>query len=131
MTDRAVETALRDFFARDPHGCAAVYLFGSRARDDWKEGSDVDVGVLLESEPEPGLKAFCFDLQYELEDDLKRKVDLVVLNHASAELRHYVLRGECLILDRDPSRRIQFEVQTRREYFDLLPILLRYRKLAS
>jgi predicted nucleotidyltransferase len=131
VTDRAVETALRDFFERDPHGCAAVYLFGSRARDDWKESSDVDVGVLLETEPAPGLKAYRFDLQSELEDYLRKRVDLVVLDFAPAELRHYVMRGECLILDRDPSRRIAFEVRTRNEYWDLLPLLLRYRRLAS
>jgi hypothetical protein len=33
-----------------------------------------------------------------------------------------------LLIDRDPSSRIQFEVRARDEYFDLQPILRRYRK---
>jgi hypothetical protein len=31
--------------------------------------------------------------------------------------------------DRDPSARIRFEVRVRNEYFDLLPHLLRYRRM--
>jgi len=38
-----------------------------------------------------------------------------------------VLRDGRLVLDRDPSVRIQFEVRTRNEAFDLEPILHRYR----
>jgi len=43
-------------------------------------------------------------------------------------LIHRVLRDGKLVLDRDPSLRIRFEVQARNRYFDLLPFLLRYRR---
>jgi hypothetical protein len=42
-----------------------------------------------------------------------------------------VLRDGLLVLDRDPSVRIRFEVRARNEYFDLLPFLLRYRRLGG
>jgi len=40
-----------------------------------------------------------------------------------------VLRDGRLLLDRDPSTRIRFETSARREYFDLLPYVRRYRRL--
>lgn len=131
MTDVAVETALREFFARDPRGCAAVYLFGSRARDDYREQSDVDLGMLFEKTPPRTLGAVPAELRRELETLLGLPVDIVVLNHASPELRHHVLRDDRLILDHNRSVRIDFEVATRNEYWDVLPILRRYRKQAS
>ena len=50
-----------------------------------------------------------------------------MLNSAPADLRIRVLRDGHLIVDRDKSRRIAFEVRTRNEFFDLEPILRRYR----
>ena len=121
-------TALRDFFERDPHGCAAVYLFGSRARDDFHERSDVDVAVLWETKPEDPVE---LRIAADLSRLFGREVDVVVLNTASPDVRHRVLRHECLILDHNRSARIRFEVATRNEYFDILPMLRRYRKMAS
>jgi hypothetical protein len=37
------------------------------------------------------------------------------------------LRDGRVVLDRDASARIRFEVKSRNEYFDLLPFLRRYR----
>jgi len=53
----------------------------------------------------------------------------VVLNRAPVDLVHRVLRDGILLLDRDPSGRIRFEVRARNEYFDLLPHLRRYRRM--
>jgi hypothetical protein len=57
-----------------------------------------------------------------------RPVDLVVLNRAPVDLVHHILRDGVLLLDRDRSNRIRFEVRLRNEYFDLLPHLRRYRR---
>jgi len=54
---------------------------------------------------------------------------VVVLNDAPADLVHRVLRDGVLVLETDRSARIRFEVAKRNEYFDLLPILRRYRRL--
>jgi predicted nucleotidyltransferase len=104
-----------------------VYLFGSAARGTARPDSDVDVGVLFAQTPAPTLDAQPYGLAADLESHLGRPVDVVVLNSASADLRIRVLRDGHLIVDRDKSRRIAFEVRTRNEFFDLEPILRRYR----
>ena len=110
-----------------PHVLAA-YLFGSVARGTHGPDSDVDVAVLMERSPEPTLDGFPFDLEAKLEAILSRPTEIVVLNDAPADLVHRVLRDGRLIVDRNPSRRIRFEVQARNEYFDLVPYLKRYRR---
>jgi uncharacterized protein len=121
-----VETQLRDALATRTE-VAAVYLFGSVARGTEREDSDVDVGVLYVVSPPPALDGGPLDLEADLEARLGRPVQLVVLNTAPADLRIRVLRAERLVVDRDRSARIRFEVATRNEFFDLEPILIRYR----
>jgi len=129
-TDRdAIEQRLRRFFAADPRGAAAVYLFGSTARDTARRDSDVDVAVLLQEDPPRTLAGLRVDLQHDLQELLGLPVELVVLNHRSADFIHHVLSDGRLLLDHDPERRIFFEVRARNEYFDLLPFLRRYRRL--
>lgn len=107
----------------------AVYLFGSTARGTRRDDSDVDVGVLVEGRQQRTLAGLKLGLEGELERVLRLPVQLVVLNTAPPDLVHRVLRDGELLLDRDPSARIRFEVRSRREYFDVLPYLRRYRRL--
>lgn len=119
------------FFAATPRGVVAAYLFGSEARGESGPGSDLDVAVLLETEPERTLEGLRLDLRDALERELVRSVDLVVLNRAPVDLVHRVLRDGRLVLDRDSAVRVEFEVRARNEYFDLLPILREYREAES
>lgn len=106
----------------------AAYLFGSVARGGSAPPADVDLAVLYAHTPPPRLDSLPIALQGALERALGVAVDIVVLNRASADLVHRVLRDGVLVLDRDRSTRIRFEVQKRNEYFDLLPLLRRYRR---
>ena len=128
MEDRAaVEQALRAFFAREHHSAVAAYLFGSVARGTPRPGSDVDIAVLYAGEPPASLAGLPLDLEAELERLLGAPVQVVVLNRAPVDLIHRVLRDGVLLVDRDPSTRIRFEVKARNEFFYLQPILARYR----
>ena len=129
MDAERIERELRSFFATHPGDAAAVYLFGSVARGSAHARSDVDIAVLLAEDPPPTLEGLQLDLEDELTRRLGLPVQLVVLNWASPDLIHRVLRDGRIVLDRDRSQRIRFEVRARNEYFDLLPFLRRYRRL--
>ena len=124
----AIVRTLQEFFEADPHGAAAVYLFGSVARDRARPGSDVDVGLLLAAPPPSTLEGQPFDLADALERLLGRPVDVVLLNTAPADLRIRVLRDGLLVFEGDATARVRFEVATRNEAFDLDPILREYRR---
>jgi predicted nucleotidyltransferase len=110
---------------------AVAYLFGSVARGTAKPSSDVDVAVLLKTDPPRTVDGLCLELEGQLERRLGRPVQLVVLNRASCDLVHRVLRDGVLLLERDPGARVRFEVDARNRYFDLQPFLRRYRRLVA
>jgi uncharacterized protein len=124
----AVEARLRAFFEADPRGAVAVYLFGSAARGDAGPDSDVDIGILFAAMPPATLDAPQFAIEGELERLLGGPVQVVAVNRASPDLVHRVLRDGRLVLDRDRSARIRFEVRSRNQYFDMAPIRRLYRR---
>ena len=128
MTSGDVERILRESFAAEPDDLIAAYLFGSMARGTSGARSDVDVAVLYAATPPATLEGLPLDLTSRIEHLVKRPVQVIVLNTAPADLIHHVLRDGVLLLDRDPSARIRFEVRARNEFFDLQPILDRYRR---
>lgn len=128
MSDPALATPLRALLAREVGGPVAAWLFGSRARGEEKPGSDVDVGVLFDRPLEPRLGNEAHQLEGRLEAALGLPVQVVVVSSAPPDLVHRVLRDGVLILDRSPLLRMRFEVKFRNEYFDLQPILARYRE---
>jgi predicted nucleotidyltransferase len=125
-----VVSQLRDYFAAHPEGVTAAYVFGSVARGTARPDSDVDVAVLFSQAPKASLLEQPFALADELRGLLGRPVDLVVLNTASADLVHRVLRDGVRVFQGDAAARVRFEVQRRNEYFDLLPYLQQYRRRA-
>lgn len=130
MRGRTVLTKLlRDYFEAHSDGLDVVYLYGSVARGDLREDSDVDLGLLCTESADAGF----FGVRSRVEDDLEhilgRPVQAIVLDTAPPDLVHRVLRDGILIYERDPSGRISFEVSSRREYLDLLPVLREYRRV--
>lgn len=129
MLDRAtIESGVRSFLDRHPAGVVAAYLFGSVAREDARDTSDVDLAMLFGQDPPRTLDGLGLDLTDELQAELGVPVQIVVLNTAPCDLIRRVLRDGRLLVDRDPSSRIRFEVRSRNEYFDLKPFLDRYRR---
>jgi predicted nucleotidyltransferase len=128
MVDTAAEPALRELFAAEPGNIIAAYLFGSVARGTAGARSDVDVAILYAAAPPHTLEGLPLDLEGRIERVLGRPAQVIVLNTAPVNLVHHVLRDGVLLLDREPGARIRFEVKARNEYFDLQPILARYRR---
>ncbi len=122
--------SLRDAFSKEPEPPTVAYLFGSVARGTARSDSDVDVAVLPSRPPASSLQAR-FALEGRLERALGRPVHLVFLDRAPADLIHRVLRDGLIAHEGDRSKRICFEVASRNAYFDLLPVLQRYRRMGA
>ncbi len=128
MNEPALAAPLRALLVEAPHTLLAAWLFGSRARSEERPGSDVDLGVLFDRPPEPKLGNEAHRLEGRLEEALGLPVQVVVVNTTPPDLVHRILRDGVLLLDRSPRERVRFEVKARNEYFDLQPILARYRE---
>lgn len=105
-----------------------AYLFGSHARGTAREDSDLDVAVLFDGEVDARLGGPLDSLRDAIERACGRRCDLIDARTAPADLVHRILRDGVLLLERDRSVRIAFEVARRNEYFDLLPYLKEYRR---
>ena len=128
MPAATIEDALREFFAAEPTGIIVAYLFGSVARGTAHAGSDVDVAVLYANAPPATIEGLPLDLEDRIRQRVGRPAQVIVLNTAPVDLVHRALRDGVLLLDRAPGTRIHFEVRARNAYFDLQPILARYRR---
>jgi predicted nucleotidyltransferase len=71
------------------YGVVQLALFGSRARDEARPDSDIDVLVSFDG---PATSQRYFGVQFYLEDLLGQAVDLVTDKALRAELRPYVER---------------------------------------
>jgi len=127
MSGDVFEETLRRFLVDAPAELCAAYLYGSRARGTATDTSDLDVALLYREMPPATLSGLPLDLEAKLERLIGLPVQAVVLNGAPPDLVHRVLRDGKVVLDRDPGRRIQFEVKARNEFFDLKPVLDQYR----
>ena len=131
MARDSIEHQLQQFFAEHERDTVAVYLFGSVARGDANDASDVDVAVLYRHDPPATFDGLPLELEGQLERRLGRPTQVVTLNRAPVDLRARVLRDGALIVDRDPPVRVRFEVRTRNEWFDLQPVLREYRRFGA
>jgi predicted nucleotidyltransferase len=117
----------RDAVAADERVLVA-YLFGSFARGCATDSSDIDIAVLFRERIDARLGGPLDSLRDAVERACHRPCDLVDARAAPADLVHRILRDSILLVERDRSARVAFEVARRNEYFDLLPILRDYRR---
>lgn len=74
---------------RQDFGVKALALFGSMARDQAREESDIDILVSFDG---PATSGRYFGLQFYLEDLLGRSVDLVTDKALRSELKPFIER---------------------------------------
>jgi predicted nucleotidyltransferase len=120
----ALEDELAGLAASDPR-IVGLYLFGSRARGEATERSDVDVGILFRQAV--ALRDILL-LEDALEQHLGLPVDVVDAARASAFLALDVIRGERVYCS-DPDRCDEFELYVMRRAGDLAPFERERRRL--
>ena len=87
---------LQQYFAGIP--VKKAYLFGSMARNDAREESDIDILVELDHSNPIGMKFFLY--QSDLEELLHKKVDLVTTEGLSRHVIPFIEKDKILIYER-------------------------------
>jgi len=131
MDSAAVTQRVRELLAGAGAEIVCAYLFGSTARGEASDDSDIDLAILLRQPPDGRLTDISFTLEGQIERETGCPAQVVVLNEAPPDLVRRVLRDGMVMVDRDPSARLQFEVHARNQYFDLLPTLQLYRRMRA
>lgn len=121
---------LKNFFIKKQY-ISVAYLFGSTIKGKSREKSDIDIAVLFCD----GIDAhkrfeYKLDLADELEELLCKKIDIVDLESADLFFVHQILLDKVLVFERNLNTRVEFEVKSRREYFDMLPFYELYQRQA-
>ena len=89
----------------EPLGIDALWVFGSVARGTPRRDSDMDLGGLFRSPPEPEA---LLGARADLAELVGREVDLVDLEAVSPILAFEVVKEGRLIHEREPGRRVRF-----------------------
>lgn len=95
MSEKMIQT-IREYFATQP--IEKAWLFGSYARGEEREDSDVDLLVVLDKSQPIGLKFF--GMYADLKELLGREVDLVTENSLLPFAEESANRDKILIYER-------------------------------
>lgn len=112
-----LEQRIRD--AVDGLPVSVLVLFGSRAGDRARPGSDLDVAVLPAESKDLDRRKLQVRLASALADLAPDdRVDVVFLDEAPELLRHQVMKHGRMVICRDPARWHHLRVATMREHGD-------------
>jgi predicted nucleotidyltransferase len=102
---------------------AAAWIFGSVARGEAREDSDLDVAIALRRDVSNATRGRLLGLvASRLERAARgRIIDLVVLEDQGPIFQHQVLAEGVLVYDADPERRVDVESTAHVRYLDFRP----------
>lgn len=87
---------IKEYFKDKP--VLKAYLFGSYSREDATAQSDIDILVELDYSKHIGIGFV--SMQYDLEEKLKKKIDLVSSNGVSKLISPFINQDKVLIYER-------------------------------
>lgn len=102
-------------FLKNCEDINTVYIFGSHGTDYEKNDSDIDLGILFNSEPGILKK---MNLEAEIEEIIEREVDIVSLNKCNILLKYRVISEGEKLFDRDEIMTADFMEDVLKNYFD-------------
>ena len=108
-------TALLSEFCGEYPEVRLAYLFGSHARNQARPDSDVDVGIVVKGQADPLVDLRLAD---RLSEAVRKPVDVVVLNRASAILQHEAIRDGVRLFEASPMERRFYELAAFKDYVD-------------
>ena len=112
--------ALITRLAQDPR-IAYALMFGSRARGDAIESSDLDITIGFEPHARMSLQELG-DLAADLERDTGHAIDLVLMDEAPPALAYRIFADGQLLLKRNHRAFVDRKVRAILEYLDFAPL---------
>lgn len=103
-----------------------AYLFGSLARGESGGNSDIDLGMYLIPDCQENFFALKLEYKNELEQILKKPVDIVIMNDAPPLLNHQIFRDGILLKNQDQKILTNFRVRNFHFYQDQKTIMGMY-----
>jgi hypothetical protein len=114
-------------------GLTAVYVFGSHARGEEKEKSDIDIAFVFEDSFYKAGPFGAFQeaelLASEIGARMGMPVDTTVLNGASLTFAYNVIRDGACIYERNMGERIMYEINMENKYQDFFPFVRELREI--
>lgn len=106
-----------------------AYLFGSYARGDHDEVSDIDIALLFDDYDIHRL----LELARKIDDriDIDRKIDVRPLNCSNLVFQKNVLSDSIILYEGDREARMDFERNIFRRYLDMKPHIQHYYDMRS
>jgi predicted nucleotidyltransferase len=108
---------LRSLLENEPAVAVAV-LFGSTARGEQRQASDIDLAVVWHAERPADVSA----LLARIERAVGRTVDLVELDDAPPQLRFEIAREGRLLKEREPDAWARLRARAMIDWWDFAPI---------
>ncbi len=112
-----VTEKLKKYFATKPEIYSA-YLFGSVVEKKQRKDSDIDIALFINDKKIKNSLLYRMNLNTDLMELLKRKIDLVILNFANLLLRAQVFEKGQLIYEKDGNKRALFQAYSMGLYYD-------------
>lgn len=103
-------------YFEDKPNIAAIYMFGSTAKDKDQPRSDIDIAVMFENyRPEKEGLSF---LSYvaDMEGLTEKEIDLVNYNSANPLLRHQIIKNGQLLTEKNTLARVELMVRAMIDY---------------
>lgn len=106
----------------------SAYLYGSFARGTSSKNSDIDIGLLLAEEYQPG-PLYESRISLKFDKSLGRDVEARILNNKPLPYLHQVLKYGKNLYSTNEKARINFETRTYSNYLDIKPYYEEYDKI--
>jgi predicted nucleotidyltransferase len=109
-----IDTAshIKEVLEKDDNVVFAL-LFGSYAKGKQRKDSDIDIAVYFKEKPDADafLRYVCT-----FSDIINKEVDVVILNKASAMLRHQIFKNKQTLVVKDKEQYINFRLKSMNDY---------------
>jgi hypothetical protein len=116
MNKQIVEDLIRYF--KNKAEINSVYIYGSYAEGKNRPDSDLDVAIFLSKDIKKNHLLYRSEIITELQQQLKIKIDVIILNESNYMLRAEVFRKGKLIYEKDTEKRSVFQAISMGFYYD-------------